>query len=66
MLAQVMVACPTTHHPVATDLTARPATWATITLAPRSLRCPACHQSHRWAKADAWLQSDATDAPVGD
>jgi hypothetical protein len=64
MLTTVLLTCPTTERPVSTDLVARATAWAALTLAARTLWCSACHQSHRWTKADVWLQPGDPDTPT--
>jgi PleD family two-component response regulator len=57
--ARVLILCPCTNRPVATDLEMDAEAFA-AELGDRYLRCPQCQHTHLWTKAMAWLE----EAPV--
>ena len=54
-MSDVVIRCPQTKRPVATDLTTDMVIFETLPPVALPLRCLACGQVHRWKPEDAWV-----------
>lgn len=54
-MAQVLIECPTTKHPIYTGLDFDEHAWSSVSVRRNSIQCPHCPDMHTWEKRDAWL-----------
>jgi hypothetical protein len=66
-LQDVMITCPSTQLPLATNIRVNAATFATAIFTNVRVQCPHCSGEHRWSNADAFLVAVERGAtsPVG-
>ena len=60
-MGHVMIRCPVTNRPVATDVATDKIGFDSAAASDEIVDpCPECGGSHLWSKEDAWLEDDSS------